>query len=411
MKTVGNILLNMQNESTDGVAFKNQLLKKQILSYFSSTGNATITELSKTLNYSSPKIAELLLELQDDGLVKDYGKSEDNTVGRRPNIYGLKSNSIFFLGVDVKNFHINIGVLDLKNTLVKTTGNIPFQLVNNKESLDALCDIISDFLSGLGAMRERIIGIGLNLSGRINYKTGYSYSFFNFSEEPLSKTMEDKLGIQIFLENDSRAMAYGEFCNGVVTNEKDVLFVNMDYGIGMGVMINGQLYYGKSGFAGEFGHIHIFNNEIICRCGKKGCLETEASGEALVRLFTQRVKDGATTRIAKSEKAADGFRLNDIIDAANRDDVLAIECIAAIGEKLGEGIAMLINLFNPELVILGGTLSATGAYIRLPIKSAIYKYSLSLVSNETSLKMSSLGEQSGVIGACLLVRNRFFQFE
>ena len=102
----------------------------------------------------------------------------------------------------------------------------------------------------------------------------------------------------------------------------------------------------------------------------------------------------------------DEINFEHIIQAANNDDVLAIEQIAAMGEKLGRGIAVLINIFNPELVILGGSLAETGEYIRLPVKSALNKYSLSLVNNDTQIKMSKLGKQAGVIGACLLVRTR-----
>jgi predicted NBD/HSP70 family sugar kinase len=410
MNSVTAFFADLHNEAVDGVAFKNLHLKKQILAYFANTGNATISELSKELNFSSPKIAELLGELIEHGLVKDYGKAESG-IGRRPNIYGLKPNSVFFIGVDVKKYHINIGLLDFKKTLIKTKEKIPFQLKNSPESLDELCAIILDFTKGLSSIAEQIVGIGVNLSGRINYKTGYSYSFFHFSEEPLSQIIEKKVGIKTYLENDSRAMAYGEFCNGIVADEKNVLYINMDYGIGLGIMINGQMYYGKSGFAGEFGHIRVFHNEIICHCGKKGCLETEASGYALLQLFTRKLREGASSIVTKKNKNLDDILLDDIIGAANHDDVLAIECIAEIGEKLGEGIAMLINLYNPELVILGGSLSATGAYIRLPVKSAIFKYSLSLVNTDTELKMSKLGEQAGVIGACLLVRNRLLTSE
>lgn len=216
--------------------------------------------------------------------------------------------------------------------------------------------------------------------------------------------MENSLGLRVFLENDSRAMAYGEFSSGVVHEEKNVLFLNMDYGLGVGIMINSQLYYGKSGFAGEFGHIPLFNNEIICRCGKRGCLETEASGWALKRIFKEKLKEGSSSIL--SEMDPEELSLKDIIRAAISDDVLAIELIAALGEKLGRGIAILINIFNPELVILGGSLATTGEYIRLPIRSSLNKYSLSLVNNDTQLKMSKLGEKAGVTGACLLVRNR-----
>lgn len=411
MTPIKKLFTELHNEQVDGVAYKHLQLKKQILVYLVHHSSASVKELSRALNYSSPKITELVHELAGDGLVKDYGKTEDAGVGRKPHHYGLKPHSVFFVGVDVKKYYVNIGLLDFKMTLIKSTEKIPFQLENTAASLDELTAIIGTFIREASSFSDKIVGIGLNLSGRINYKKGYSYSFFHFSEDPLSRIMEERLGIQTYLENDSRAMAYGEFSQGIVDHENNVLYINMDYGIGMGIMINGQLYYGKSGFAGEFGHIRIFKNEIICHCGKKGCLETEASGHALLRLFIQRLKEGASSIVSKKHKNVNDVMLDDIIEAANHDDMLAIECIAEIGEKLGEGIATLINLFNPELVVLGGSLSEAGAFIRLPVKSAIYKYSLSLVNTDTELKMSSLGERAGVIGACLLVRNRLLALE
>ncbi len=155
--------------------------------------------------------------------------------------------------------------------------------------------MINEFIRESPVPKEKILGIGINLSGRINRNSGYSYSFFYFEEEPLAKIIESKVGVRVFLENDSRAMAYGEFSSGIVKAEKDVLFLNLDYGIGLGILIDSQLYYGKSGYSGEFGHIPLFNNEIICHCGKKGCLETEASGWALTRRFKEKLKEGYTS--------------------------------------------------------------------------------------------------------------------
>ncbi|MGX5689638.1 ROK family protein [Arcticibacter tournemirensis] len=395
----------LKDDSISGVAYKNINLKKAFISYFANTGSCTIADLSKEFNLSAPKVTNLVNDLISEGLVKDYGKV-GSTGGRRPNIYGLVPESGFFLGVDVKQNHINIGMINLQKKLVRVIERLPYKLHNNPESLKELCKLIKNFIKESAVPKDKILGLGLNLSGRINYSTGYSYSFFHFNEEPLSKTMESELGLKTFLENDSRAMAYGEFNSGVVSGEKNVIFLNLDYGLGMGIMINGQLYYGKSGFAGEFGHIPIFNNEIICHCGKKGCLETEASGWALARLFKEKVNQGSSTVLTSSNILTDDLQLEDIIQAAKNDDVLAIDLIARIGEKLGRGIALLINIFNPELVILGGSLSTTGEYIRLPIKSAINKYSLSLVNSDTQLKVSKLGEKAGVTGACLLVRNR-----
>jgi len=391
------------DESISGVAYKNITIKKAIVAYFSKNGNATIADLCAELGLSAPKINNVLTDLIAEGLVKDFGKLQSRG-GRKPNIYGLVMESGYFLGVDVKRSHINIGLTDLQKNLVHLKSNIPYSLNNSEESLDSLCELINNFIKEAPIKKEKILGAGLNLSGRINYATGYSYSFFHFNEEPLSRVIERSIGLRIFLENDSRAMAFGEFSAGVVHEEKNVLFLNMDYGMGVGIMINSQLYYGKSGFAGEFGHIPFFNNEIICSCGKKGCLETEVSGWALVRKFKKKLSEGSTSIL--SGMPIDDIKLSHIIDAAIKDDVLAIELVAEVGEKLGKGIAVLINIFNPEMVILGGSLAETGEYIRLPIKSSLNKYSLSLVNNDTQLKMSKLGEQAGVVGACLLVRNR-----
>lgn len=393
----------LNNENISGVAYKNVSLKKNVLSYFANVGNATIADLCKELNLSAPKVTTLLADLAQDGLIKDYGKI-DSTGGRKPNLYGLVPDSAFFIGVDIKQNHINIGLSDLQKNLIKVSEQIPYHLDNNKESLESLCVLINGFIDELSTPKAKILGIGINLSGRINYTTGHSYNFFYFNEEPLTKVLESKIGIRIFLENDSKSMAYGEYSAGVVAGEKNVLFLNIDHGIGLGIVINGQLYYGKSGYSGEFGHIPLFNNEIICNCGKKGCLETEASGRALTRMFKERLLAGSSSILTRSVDL-EALKMEDIIDAANHDDVLAIELIAKIGDNLGRGIALLINLFNPELVILGGSLAATEEYIMLPIKSAINKYSLSLVNQDTALKMSKLGERAGLIGACLLVRN------
>jgi predicted NBD/HSP70 family sugar kinase len=174
----------------------------------------------------------------------------------------------------------------------------------------------------------------------------------------------------------------------------------------LGILLDGKLYYGKSGFSGEFGHIPFFNNEILCHCGKKGCLETEASGQALLRNFKEKIKKGYSSSAAKRKKDNADINLLDIIAAANNEDMLSIELLAEVGEKLGKGLAVLINLYNPELLILGGTLSETGDYLRLPIKSAINKYSLSLVNSDTQLRSSKLGEKAGVVGACLIARDK-----
>lgn len=150
----------------------------------------------------------------------------------------------------------------------------------------------------------------------------------------------------------------------------------------------------------------FFENEILCHCGKKGCLETEASGQSLLRKFREKIKQGSTSSAMKKKKDPSEITLLDIMAAAHQEDMLCIEMLADLGEKIGKGLAMLINVFNPELLILGGTLSETGDYLRLPVKSAINKYSLSLVNSDTQLRISRLGEKAGVVGACLIARDK-----
>lgn len=391
--------------NSNGVAYKNKFLKRQMISYLDRVGNATIGDLSKELNISTPKIINLLNDLIQDGLIKEYGKV-DSTGGRPASLYGLVAEAAFFLGVDVKSYSINIGLLDFKKNLVTFRDEVPYTLENTSEAYESMLRIIEEFIAGLPMEKEKILGVGINLSGRINHASGYSYSFFHFNEEPLTQTIGNRIGIKTFLENDSRAMAYGEFCCGAVSHERNVLYVNMDYGIGVGILIDGKVYYGKSGFSGELGHIPFFENEIICHCGKKGCLETEASGSALLRILKEKIRDGSTTQLLQTFSDVEKIKLHDVIAAAQKDDVLAIELIAQVGEKIGKGLAVLINIFNPELVILGGALAQTGDYIRLPLKSALNKYSLSLVNNDSQLKMAKLDDKAGVIGGCLMARNQ-----
>lgn len=404
MKTARNSFFEeLRNENLTGVVYKNLQLKKKMLDYFTRQGPATINDVSKALNISSPKATSLINELIDSRLVEDNGKGESG-VGRRPSLFGLTKDSFFFIGVEVKKDHIHIGITDFNNRLIKMK-RLPYKLANNEAALEHLCELINSFIKSNAIEKKKIVALGINLSGRISHQTGFSYSFFNFTEDALSKIIKNKVNIPTYLENDSRAMAFGEFSNGVVKEEKNVLFVNVDHGLGLGIMINGALYYGKSGFAGEFGHIPFFNNELICHCGKKGCLETEVSGMAITEKFRKKMIQGHSTSIQKNFPTAAEINLDHIIKAAINDDVLAIELIDELGEKLGKAIAILINLYNPELIILGGSLAETGDHLLLPVKMAINKYSLSRVSNDTTLKLSQLGEKAGVIGACLLARN------
>ena len=234
---------------------------------------------------------------------------------------------------------------------------------------------------------------------------------FNFEERPLAEILGEKIGIPVNIDNDTRAMAYGELLKGAVKGEKDIVFINISWGLGSAFIIDGKIYTGRSGFSGEFGHFSVFDNEIICRCGKKGCLETEVSGSALHRILCEKVKSGQSSILSKRILTGEtSVTLEEIVDATNKEDILCIELVEEIGRKLGRYLAGLINLFNPELVVIGGTLALTEDYILQPIKTAIRKYSLNLVSKDSAVVLSELQAKAGVIGACLLSRSKLFEW-
>lgn len=270
------------------------LLKKKIIHYYMANGDATIAEVCKEMNLSIPTVTKLISELQEDGYILDFGKQETSG-GRKPSIYGLNPVSGYFVGVDILKDQLNLAILDFKGDKIRIEQNIPYTLENTPAALDHLCECINEFINSLPIPREKILSIGINISGRVNPFAGYSYSIFYFEEKPLFQILEEKLHIKIYIENDTRSMAYGEYLQGVVKGEKNILFINISWGLGIGIIIDGKVYFGKSGFSGEFGHFSFFENEILCHCGKKGCLETGASGSALYRTLLERYKEGSNT--------------------------------------------------------------------------------------------------------------------
>jgi predicted NBD/HSP70 family sugar kinase len=397
-------------DNTDNISLTAQKmikLKKGIIKRLSLQGEATIAELSAELAFSIPTVTKIISELINEEIIFETGIL-GTAGGRKPKQYGINPKACYFLGVEVNRDSVSIGVQDFKNNFVKLEEHIKYKLENTRESLDELCELINRFVDELEIERKKIAGACINLSGRINSTVGFSYSYFFFEEKPLSEIIESRIHIKTFLENDTRAMAYGEYNCGVVENEKNVIFVNIGMGVGIGIVIDGKLFYGKSGYSGEFGHSPVFENEIMCQCGKKGCLETETSGIALERKFKEKLKSGSKS-ILSDKKSIDDIIADDILQAViENEDTLAIEIINEIGNNLGRYLSMLINIFNPELMVLGGILAKTGVYIRLPIKSAIHKYSLSLVNLDMEMKISALGSKAGVIGACYILRDKLF---
>jgi transcriptional regulator of PTS gene len=396
-------LFDFQNLT--GVALKDQARKKRIITFLSTGGESTLNELSELINISIPKTTELILELEAGGFVTGAGRRNEGP-GRKASVYKLAPDSLFFLGLEIKKYSINIGLMGFDKKMVYLENSVPFFYEDKDASLSRIIYLIHSFLEHCGIPVEKIAGIGCSISGRVNVHSGEILTFYHFGDAPVKQVLEQEFGIPVYLDNDSRALSYGEFNFGKRGKEKEVLVLNLDYGIAIGIFVDGRPVYGISGYAGELGHIPLFDNEKICFCGKKGCLETEASGKALIDNLVLAMEGGTNSLLQPVFKEKGRIELEDVADAIKRGDNLALSAIANIGEFLGRGLAVTINLFNPELIIIGGSLSGVGDALLLPVKAFILRHSLSVVNADTRVELSELGEKAGLLGCCLLVRDK-----
>lgn len=365
-----------------------------------------IAEIAKELELSVPTVTKFIMQLMDEGFLTGSGKA-DTSGGRKPMMYCLNPDAGYFVGIDIARRHFHISVTDFKGKPVCFIQDIEFVLEANADSFKNISTIIKQEVIKAGIPWERVIGAGVSLSGRVNPEEGYSLSFFINERIPLKALFQNELGVPVCIENDSRAMTYGEYLSTdeVRRKEKNMLFINISWGLGMGMVAGGRLYYGKSGYSGEIGHFPLLDNGKICRCGKIGCLETGASGQALKVIIEEQLAKGRKSML--STKVEDGgfIDLEEILAAIDAGDMLAIEGIGEVGALLGRAIAGLMNLFNPGLVVIGGRLIVAGDYLMLPVRTAVNKYSMNKISAETNIRFSNLGRSAASIGACLIARD------
>ena len=381
---------------------KNAQIKRAILKLCISHEESSISYFSKTLGISVPTITKLISELIDSGFLLDEGKI--GTSGGR--IYGLDPNAGYFVGIDVARHHFHIAITDFKGNLLRYIEDIEFVLESNAGSFREMCRMVKDHVVSAGIPWITVLSAGVSLSGRVNPEQGYSLTYFVSDDLPLKDLFQRELNVPVSIENDSRALTYGEYMYLGKNADKDMIAINLSWGLGMGMILNGQLYYGKSGFSGEIGHFPFLDNDIMCRCGKVGCLETGASGSALHRMIIEKLKAGRRSSLSSTYKETGGIELSDILGAVKDGDVLAIECIGEIGETLGRGISGIINIFNPGLVIIGGRLIVGREHLLLPIRTAVNKLSMERVASDTKIRLSTLGRKAIVLGNCLLARKK-----
>lgn len=381
--------------------------KTALLNLLIEHGGQTIAELSSSLGVSVPYTTKTLNELIEDGLIEVTGK-KDNYSKRAPKIYDLIATSGYFLGIDTGKQSLTFGICDFCGNMVAEPELIHFDYQDTPECFDRFINLINEYIQRSGIARSQIKKVCMSIGGRVNPEIGCAYNYFTCTEMPLAEALTERLDLPFCIDNDTRCMTYGEYLKGVCKGLKNIIFVNVSWGIGIGIIFDGKLYLGKSGFSGEIGHMHIYNNDIICHCGKTGCMETETSGSALLRKMKEALENGGTSVLSdKVKNQHQELTLQDILDAIKKEDVLSIETLQKVAVELGTNLAGIINIFNPEMLVIGGDLSVTGAYLTQPICMGIKKFSLNMVNEDSQVAASTLKEHAGLIGACLMARSKY----
>ena len=390
---------------------KKPSVQSKLLAHFISQGAATIPEMSKAVGVSQPTATSALNELMKAGLVTEIGK-KDNSTGRIPMVYDLIPTAGYFVGVNPEMDCLALAASDFSGNLITEKTRVPYVYEDTPENLEKVGKIINDFIASLPVSKEEILQVCVNVAERVNPFEGRAYNMYTFLKESLTDKLTELIQLPVCIENDSRSMAFAEFVKGRCRGLKDVIFVNVCWGLGIGIIMGGQLYYGKSGYSGEFGHMTAYNNNIICHCGKIGCIETEVSGRALKRKLTEKIREVKTSILSdKVLNRKEDITLQDILDAIAKEDVLSLATLQHIADELGKQLAGIINIFNPEMLVIGGEMSVTGDYLTLPVNMGIKKYSLNIMNEDSQIVTSELKDLAGITGACLMARHRLLSEE
>jgi predicted NBD/HSP70 family sugar kinase len=303
--------------------------------------------------------------------------------------------------------YTRVTVFDGINNPVLPTQAFELPLLDNKEAVAQLIQVINECILRAGIDRFRIIGVGIGMPGFINANLGINYSYLPTPDRgSLRDYLENALQLDVHVDNDSSLIALAESKFGLAKGRKDVMVINVGWGIGLGMIINGELFRGHNGYAGEFSHIPISDNEeTLCDCGKRGCLETEATLRVVANKAIHLIKEGKITNLPLKNSAEEMYEV--VLNAANKGDQMSIELFSDMGYKIGKGIAILIHINNPELIVLSGRGAAAGKILMAPIQQALNKYCIPRLSEYTEVKISKLGQAAYSIGVAALVMENF----
>ncbi|WP_158797645.1 ROK family transcriptional regulator [Pedobacter sp. L105] len=364
--------------------------------YFSTMTSSL--EISKTTGVSIPTITKHIEDLIAEGYIVEKGLALSPT-GRRPMVYSLVADKHFILSVAMDQFYTRMVIVDMNGNFVTETVETALNLYNNPLALDDLISTVNHFVDQSGIKRSKLIAAGVSMPGFIDVQEGNNRSYLLTTDKSLRDTLTEQLGLPVFIDNDSSVIALAELKFGMGKVKSEIMVINLSWGIGLGMIISNQIYRGFRGYAGEFSHIPIFDNDQICSCGKRSCLETQASLITIENNAAEEIRNGAFSSL-KLEN--DKVTISAVIAEALKGDSLSIKLISFAGYQIGRAIAILIHILNPEVIVLSGRATKAGKFWLAPVQQAINDYSIPILTEGTDIVLSKMGFDAQLAGSAAL---------
>lgn len=362
-------------------------------------------ELARELGLTRAAITATINDLQKADLVREVKGKHPN--GRRPIVLEINPKRGYVVGVDIGATHITTLLANYSAQVIDEYEKSIDIMEGPEKVLDQVCDMIGVLTSRSGVSKEKIHAMGVGVPGPVVVGTGMVSDppiMPGWNRLPIDQHLQSKMGIPVTVSNDAELGAVGEWAYGAGRGERNLAYIKVGRGIGAGLLIDGRIYHGATGSAGEIGHITINESGPMCSCGNRGCLEAMAGGNAVAKNAIQMVKEGGRSSLS-GIKPIESITSRNVIDEAFRGDLLSQQIMIEAGQHLGTAIAGLVNIFNPSIVIIGGNMARIGDLMLEPIRKTVQERSLPLASSNLRIATALLGRRSSGMGAVVEALN------
>lgn len=365
-----------------------------------------IAEIANSLSKSIPSVTKQINGLLTKDIIVEKGYAA-STGGRKAIQYTLNEDlNHIVISIAIDQFYTSIALSNLKAEVLNSENNIPIDLKDQKAS-ELIIESLHQFFSTNQLDTDLVIGIGISMPGFVNSETGLNESYSEGSPlYNIREQIELRFNIPVVIDNDSRCVAWAEKKFGEAQDSSHSLVINLNWGVGLGILINDDIFKGTSGYAGEFSHIPLSDTLTLCSCGKRGCLEVEASISAAIRNIQKDIKKGEYSIYGKLEKENNN-QVEALIEAVQIGDQVAINNIGKIGYLLGKGISTLIHILNPHRIIISGRGAEIGQILAPHIQVAVNEYCIPKIAKKTTLSISTLHKSAQQVGTTALVIEKF----